>query len=183
MVEIMKMLNFQRGFSQFQWLIIVTLIIIFFGLIVIAIDPFGRKKEERDSQRNNDVALLASALKQYLKDHDSVLPTAVQQMTLNEPYMIVAGEKKKECDKDNNRCSSVILNENQCVDLSELTSIGALNTLPVSPSAIKDRPWGSGKTDGDSGTGYTLTRSQYSLKIQACETETRGQIEELITLK
>ena len=87
--------------------------------------------------------------------------TAIQALTVDEPYIISNASTTSGCLVT---CDATIASGSNCVNLSSLVSGGWLGQIPVSPNG--DQSWTSVLT------GYYLTRNANgSVTVGACESE------------
>lgn len=157
------------------------IVVIFLAVTVVAIDPWGRMARRRDNIRQEHIKSLTAALQSYFTQNQKA-PEFVHNLAFNEVYMIVAGAKASGCDDDNERCSTLVTKDSNCVDFTPLTQAAVLTEIPVSSTSQKKSPWEQGKTNNQHGIGYTVKKTAASLIIDSCENETGVEMQEVVEL-
>lgn len=121
-----KLIRNDFGFTLIELLIVIAVVGILAGIVMVAIDPASKMGQARDSQRKQDVALLAKALEEYY--------------VFNQVYPIYHTNWEWNCDS-----SRGANNSGDCVsppnnsswdsesDLNDLVTGGYLRRLPVDP--------------------------------------------------
>jgi type IV pilus assembly protein PilA len=152
----------RAGFTLIELLIVIGLIAILAGVVFVALDPFTRFRDARNSRRSADVASFASAVRVNQVDIGGRYMWALRspQITAGETYQISNATTTTAC---NTNCSAVTDADN-CVNMQPLASSGYLGSVPVSPN-------GSNAWSG-AYTGYYLrVNANSSLTVGACDVE------------
>lgn len=145
------MLNFKKGFTLIEVLLVVAIIAILAGIVILAINPARQLAKTKNAERSVDVNTILNAVYQYTIDNNGVLPAAITS-------------NSTEICKTNASCSGFI-------DLSVLTlNEQYLTAMPADPVA-----------SSTNGTGYyiykttnnRITVSAPSAEISASITVTR----------
>ena len=158
----------QGGFTIIELLVVIAIMGVLVAIIFVALDPAARLRAARDAVRANDVSEILSVLKLYQVEHGEY-PASIQAMTAGSVYMITNGMTSG-CDDNNGACTTVVTGDTTCVNFSSLVSSGYLGELPVSPAG--QVTWDDSNTNGDEGSGYTLSMdSNGVLFVRACENE------------
>ena len=143
-----KQKNKINGFTFLEILIAVSLIAILSSIVYININPEGRFRESRNSQRDADIHELLQAITLYKSDNNNQLPQSITSLTRDLYYQIGTGS---DCD---DLCENPIINlENTCLDLSFLSNNGYTTDIPIDPgnngaSALETRYFLSLSTEG-----------------------------------
>jgi len=161
-------MNNQKGFTLIELLIVIAIISILAAIVFVALDPATRFADARDARRYSDAAELLHAIKIDQVDNGGSYMADIAATTSAQVYMI--GTAVAGCDDQNAVCNTVVPNDTNCVDLTDLATDGYIGSVPISPN-------GAG-TWTASITGYTLERRGNGiLIIRACESENTGEIQ------
>ncbi len=165
----------KRGFTIIELVIVIAIIGVLLAVIFVALDPATRLQQARDAVRQNDVQEILSAVKLYQADNGEHL-AAIESLSAGNVYMIVNG-KTTGCDDQNRACTTGVTGDMHCVNFSGLISTWYLGSLPQSPAG--EVVWDDANTNGDAGSGYTLSIDANDVVfIRACENEaTETEIE------
>ncbi len=158
----------KKSFTFVEFLMLIAILIVIGGIVFIVIDPIQTWKNDRNSQRWQDVKKILNAIKtDQIDNSNNKFFKSIEQAKYDKIYMISNG-KSFDCDSKNDFCKTNVSKEamsgEYCLNLMGLVEQGYLDNLPVSPSANLD--WTK------SITGYTLEKSHGGIiTIRACETE------------
>lgn len=67
----------QSGFTLIEILLVMALLAALATIVLIAINPAQKFKQQRDTQRTTDIASIAGAVQQYYVDHQGQLPAGI----------------------------------------------------------------------------------------------------------
>ncbi len=73
----------QSGFTLIEILLVMALLAALATIVLIAINPAQKFKQQRDTQRTTDVANIAGAVQQYYVDHQGQLPAGITTTAQN----------------------------------------------------------------------------------------------------
>jgi len=170
---ILKKTKPNKGFTLIELLIVIAIISILAAVVFVVLNPLKRFRAARDASRWSDVSGLLSAIKVDQVDNGGNYLTSINNMSDDTPYMIVDGDMDTGC--DDAICDITVGGDTNCVDLSGLVDEGYLGEVPISPSG--NVTWDQGALDGDTGTGYVITKNATGiLEVQACESEDTNNI-------
>ena len=125
-------MNYKKGFTLLEILLVVAAIAILAGIVILAINPTKQLADTRNSQRSVDVNTILNAVYQYTIDNKGVLPTTIT--TTATPICKTAGT-----------CTGLI-------DLSVLTASGKyIVSMPIDPAGV-------GSTNANS-VRYTIVKT------------------------
>lgn len=146
-----------KGFTLLEILIAIALLSMFSTLVYVNIDPIKRFEEARNKQRVSDIYDLMQAIKLHRAENSQLLPS-INSLDKNLYYQIGSGVN---CDMD---CSSPSITlEDDCLDLSSLSTSGYIPQIPYDPSD---------ESASDSHTRYYLSINDYDIiNIGACSEE------------
>lgn len=156
------MLKNKKGFTLIELLIVVGIMAILAVVIFTTLDPLRRFRASRDSMRWQQASELLSAIKLDQLDHGGAYLPSISNMTTNTVYMI--GLATNNCNAYNSYCTTQVVSNNYCVDLTGLVTRGYITSVPISPNG--GWSWDSNYT------GYTLTiDSNNAAILRSCENE------------
>lgn len=160
----------KKGFTLIELLVVVAIIGIIASIIIVVIDPLLRFRVSRDAARWQDVSAIMTAIKLDQIDNGGDYATTIENMAVDEWYMIVQGDMDVGCASNNYYCDQNVSADINCVDLTSLVDQGYLALVPISPAGKVE--WDDGEYDNLEGTGYVLYRSSDGyVRVQACESE------------
>lgn len=163
----------QDGFTLIELLIVIVIIAVLAAIVFVALDPATRFKDARDARRAADIVEIAQAIKVDQIDNGGSYDATITGLTSTEVYMI-AGGMTTGCNTAT--CDATVTSANHCVNLSFLVTDGYLGSIPISPAGAT--AWDDGDTNGENGTGYTLSYNSTTgtVTVQACESENTTEI-------
>jgi len=140
----------QNGFNLIGMIMTIGVILLLFMSIYVAVDPVSRINTAKDKAREQDVLLLAQALKDYALDNKGQLPISGDITTSKK--VLCSGSVTLTCGTDTKTCLTIDDTTNFLDDY--------LATLPVDPE----------KTDS-ADTGYYIQGSGDQIIIGSCNYE------------
>ena len=159
----------KKGFTLIELLIVIAIIAILAAVVFVALDPLTRFQDARDSSRWADVSGLISAIKVYQVDNGGAYLAEITALDNETVYMIGTADAGCDDSSEAGNCTTEVVADGNCVDLSGLVTEGYLGNVPISPD-------GAGTWDS-SVTGYTLERESTGIiHIRSCENEHSDEI-------
>jgi len=183
------------GFTLIELLIVIGLIAILAGVVFVALDPFTRFRDARNSRRNADVASIASAVRVNQVDiggrymyglRTGNIPTTIpvnplwgspwggtsenNSIVLGQTYMIATATGTTDGTPACNTGCATVTSPSHCVNLGPLVNGGYLGTLPRSPAGTQS--WA-----GNYSGYYLKVNTNSSLTVGACDVEGGATIE------
>ena len=77
-------MQFKKGFTLLEVLLVVAIIAILAGIVILAINPNKQLADTRNTQRRSDVATILNAIYQYSIDNSGTLPGSLATATSSE---------------------------------------------------------------------------------------------------
>jgi prepilin-type N-terminal cleavage/methylation domain-containing protein len=141
-------MNYKKGFTLLEILLVVAAIAILAGIVILAINPVKQLADTRNAQRSVDVNTILNGVYQYSIDNKGALPDIPATAT----GICKTGTLPADCETDG------------LVDLSVLTDDGKyLVSIPVDPS---------GATDNN--VNYTILKSATTGRITVAASGENG---------
>lgn len=75
--NVLTMRRGQAGFTLIEILLVMALLAALATIVLIAINPAQKFKQQRDTQRTTDLASIAGAVQQYYVDHQGQFPSPI----------------------------------------------------------------------------------------------------------
>lgn len=75
--NVFSMRRGQAGFTLIEILLVMALLAALATIVLIAINPAQKFKQQRDTQRTTDIASIAGAVQQYYVDHQGQFPSQI----------------------------------------------------------------------------------------------------------
>jgi prepilin-type N-terminal cleavage/methylation domain-containing protein len=161
-----KSLNFKKGFTLLEILLVVGIISILAGIVILAINPTKQLGDTRNAQRRSDVLTILNAVYQYTLDNNGALPATIPDIVVDSECADEANDAAEIC-QDDGTCTGI-------VDLyTTLVSSDAkyLVNIPVDPSVTPA---------AGAGGGYNIVKLANG-RVTVCAPEAENSIEIAIT--
>jgi prepilin-type N-terminal cleavage/methylation domain-containing protein len=141
----------KKGFTLFEFIIVISILLILFTVVLVALNPFGKIRKSRNARRWGDVNNISTAVQTYITDNSKVpegLDNTVKQI----------GSASTGCSSN---CSGA---SDECLDLSDILQ-SRLSYMPFDIQADEQR------------TGYSIVRDENEiLTVRACLAEDEVEI-------
>jgi len=157
----MQRLQFRKGFTLLELLIVIGIVAILAGVVFVALDPLTRFRDARNARRYADVSAILTAIRVDQVDNGGQYISAIQSLTPNDTTNYMIGTDAGSCASIAN-CA--VTTAAACIDLTGLQTEGYVGIVPVSPQ-------GSGTWNAVRSGYYLRRNTNNSITIGACESE------------